>query len=148
MGLFTNALPPWDSDISCLKRGDELGAAMQLAKWIFRVAGAYGVIVMAPLFFLEKTFSDSVHPEFYYGFLGVGFAWQILFFILASDPQRYRTMMIPSILEKLSYAAATFWLFLAGRAESFILLGGAIDGLFMGLFIWAFLRTGGRVEPD
>lgn len=119
---------------------------MLLAKWIFRVAGAYGVIVLGPLFFLEKTFSDSVHPEFYYGFLGVGFAWQILFFILASDPLRYRPMMIPSILEKLSYAVATFWLVLAGRAEGSLLLGGGMDAIFMGLFIWAYLRTGGRAS--
>lgn len=121
---------------------------MLAAKWIFRVAGTYGIIVMTPLFFLERTFSDSVHPEFYYGFLGVGFAWQVLFFVLASDPRRYRPMMIPAALEKLSYAVATFWLFLAGRAQGSLLLGGAIDCLFMGLFVWAYLRTEGWTEAS
>ncbi len=115
---------------------------MQFAKWVFRIAGAYGVIVLAPGFFLETLFTDSLHPEFYYGFLGVGFAWQILFFILASDPGRFRPMMIPSILEKFAYAAATLWLFLAGRAAGSVLLGGGVDFLFMVLFVWAYLRTG------
>lgn len=114
---------------------------MQAAKWIFRIAGLYGVIVLAPLYFLEPMFTDLAHPEFYYGFLGVGLAWQVLFFILATDPLRYRPMMIPAILEKIGYGGATFWLFFAGRAEASLLLGGAIDWLFVGLFLWAYLRT-------
>jgi hypothetical protein len=114
---------------------------MQAAKWVFRIAGAYGVVVLVPLYFLESAFTDSVHPEFYYGFLGVGLAWQVLFFILATDPLRYRPMMIPAILEKVSYGAATFWLFFAGRAASSVLLGGAADWVFVGLFLWVYLRT-------
>jgi hypothetical protein len=121
--------------------GSAAGVVMQPAKWIFRIAGTYGVIVLVPLYFLEGTFSDSLHPEFYYGFLGVGLAWQVLFFILAADPVRYRPMMIPAILEKVSYGVATFWLFFAGRAASSILLGGSIDWLFAALFLWAYLRT-------
>jgi hypothetical protein len=119
---------------------------MQPAKWIFRIAGIYGIVVLVPLYFLEKTFSDSIHPEFYYGFLGVGLAWQILFLILASDPVRYRLMIIPSILEKVSYGVATLWLFLGHRAASSVLLGGCIDWVFVGLFIWAYLRTARAVS--
>lgn len=114
---------------------------MQLAKWIFRIAGTYGVVVLAPLYFLESTFTDSVHPEFYYGFLGVGLAWQVLFFMLATDPVRYRPMMIPAMLEKIGYGAATFWLFFAGRAAGSVLLAGSVDWVFVGLFLWAYLRT-------
>jgi hypothetical protein len=114
---------------------------MEQAKWIFRIAAAYGVLVLVPLYFLESAFSDSVHPEFYYGFVGVGLAWQVLFFILATDPLRYRAMMIPAMLEKISYGAATFLLFFAGRAPGSILLGGTIDWLFVALFFWAYLAT-------
>ncbi len=115
---------------------------MQSAQWIFRIAGIYGVLVLTPLYFLESTFTDSVHPEFYYGFLGVGLAWQVLFFILATDTARYRPMMIPAILEKVGYGAATFWLFVVGRAATSVLLGGAVDWLFVGLFLWAYVQTG------
>lgn len=114
---------------------------MHIATWIFRIAGIYGVVMLVPAYFMEKMFSDSVHPEFYYGFIGVGLAFQILFWVLASDPVRYRPMMIPSILEKVSYAVATFWLFFAHRADSSVLLGGCVDWLFVGLFAWAYLAT-------
>ena len=121
---------------------------MKAAQWIFRIAGTYGVLVMTPLYFLEHTFTDSVHPEFYYGFIGVGLAWQVLFFILAADPVRYRVFMIPAILEKIGYGAATFWLFFAGRAEPSILLGGGIDWLFVALFLWAYVQTGRRLQSQ
>jgi hypothetical protein len=114
---------------------------MRLAKWVFRVAGVYGIVMLAPAYFLETTFTDSLHPEFYYGFLGVGLAFQALFLMLASDPSRYRPMMIPAILEKVSYGVATFWLFFADRADSSVLLGGCVDWLFVGLFALAYLAT-------
>jgi hypothetical protein len=114
---------------------------MQSAKWIFRIAGTYGVVVLVPMYFLENMFTDSVHPEFYYGFLGVGLAWQVLFFTLAADPVRYRPMMVPAILEKLSYGVATFWLFFAGRAASSVVLSGSVDWLFVLLFVWAYVQT-------
>jgi hypothetical protein len=115
---------------------------MQSAKWIFRIAGTYGVVVLLPMYFLEPMFTDSAHPEFYYGFVGVGLAWQVLFFILAGDPVRYRPMMIPAILEKIAYGGATFWLFLAGRAAASVPLSGAVDWFFAALFLWAWLQTG------
>ena len=120
---------------------------MKAAQWVFRIAGIYGVLVLTPLYFLERSFTDSAHPEFYYGFLGVGLAWQVLFFLLASDPVRYRLFMIPAALEKISYGTATFWLFFAGRAEASILLGGAIDWVFVALFLWAYARTGRALNP-
>jgi hypothetical protein len=114
---------------------------MNLAKWVFRIAGVYGIVVMVPAYFLETTFSDSLHPEFYYGFLGVGLAFQVLFLMLASDPGRYRPLMLPSMLEKVSYGGATFWLYFVHRADSSVLLGGCVDWLFVGLFTWAYLAT-------
>jgi hypothetical protein len=119
---------------------------MKAAQWIFRIAGIYGVLALTPLYFLESTFTDSTHPEFYYGFIGVGLAWQALFFILAVDPVRCRLFMIPAILEKISYGAATFWLFFVGRAATSIMLGGAIDWVFVGLFLWAYVQTGRRLN--
>jgi len=50
---------------------------MKFARVVFLVAGIYGLIVLLPQYFLEaKVGLDSpppiTHPEFYYGFIGVG----------------------------------------------------------------------------
>ena len=84
---------------------------MKFARWAFLVAGIYGLLVITPLYFMESYINKQIpppisHPEFFYGFVGVGLAWQILFLVVASDPQRFRAMMLPSILEKISYGIA------------------------------------------
>ena len=74
------------------------------APWISRffwIAGIYGVIVVVPLYFLESRVGRDypppiTHAEFLYAFAGVGLAWQIAFFIIATDPARYRLIMVPS----------------------------------------------------
>ena len=54
------------------------------ARRLFLFAGIYGVLVVAPLFFLEDQIGKLnppaiTHPEFYYGFVCVTFAWQIVY---------------------------------------------------------------------
>src|SRR5690348_1179400 len=71
---------------------------MKFARWTFLLAGIWGIIVLAPLYFLENFIGAQhppaiTHPEYFYGFVGVGLAWQILFIIVASDPVRYRGVM-------------------------------------------------------
>ena len=82
---------------------------MNFAQWVFRIAGIYGILMMVPHYFMEQQigfdFPPAItHPEYFYGFVGVTLAWQVLFLVLSTDPARYRTMMLPCILEKLSYA--------------------------------------------
>lgn len=125
---------------------EKRGSVMQAAKWIFRIAGVYGIAVLTPMYFLEGMFTDSLHPEFYYGFIGIGLAWQVLFFILAADPQRYRAMMVPALLEKVGYGGATLALFILGRAAASVVLSGLVDWLFAALFLWSYLRTGQRMH--
>ena len=77
---------------------------MKFARIVFLIAGIYGILVLTPLYFLEQTIGRETpppitHPEFFYGFLGVALAWQVLFLLIAHNPVRYRPMMIPSILE-------------------------------------------------
>ena len=43
------------------------------------------------------------YPHFFYGFLSVAMAWQFAFFAIASNPARFRLIMIPAIVEKLGY---------------------------------------------
>jgi hypothetical protein len=119
---------------------------MKFAKIIFNIAGIYGLVVLVPQFFLEdKTGRDYpplvTHPEFYYGFIGVAIAWQVLFLLLARDPRRYRLMMIPAILEKIGFGIAAPILYFQQRVALPILVFGLIDLLFAALFAVAYLKT-------
>ena len=84
---------------------------MKFAKIIFRIAAIWGVLVLTPLYFMFDLIGRNdpppiTHPAFFYGFIGAGLAWQIAFFFIATDPVRYRPLMIPSIFEKFSYGIA------------------------------------------
>jgi hypothetical protein len=119
---------------------------MQLAKWVFLVAGVYGLLVLLPQFFFEERVGRDypppiTHPEFFYGFFGVAAAWQVAFLIIARDPVRYRPLMIPSVLEKLAFGVATAILFLGERVSAAVLAFGLIDLALAVLFLMAFART-------
>ena len=72
--------------------------------------------------------------------------WQIAFLIIASDPLRFRPMMIAAILEKLSFAVPTTVLFMTGRSPS-VVFGAAMFDLFLGVLFVLSLpahRAGSR----
>ena len=119
---------------------------MRFAKVVFLVAGVYGLIVMAPQYFLEakngRDFPPAInHPEFYYGFIGIGVAWQVLFIFLSRDPVRYRPMMIPSMLEKASFFIAAVVLYLQQRIATMTLGLAAVDAVLLVLFVISYLKT-------
>jgi len=119
---------------------------VRFAKGVFLVAGIYGIIVLTPLYFLESFIGRMqppaiTHPEYFYGFVGVGLAWQVLFLIVGTDPARYRLMMIPSILEKLSYGVALLVLFSRQRIPLSVLEVGSGDWVFAIFFAAAFVAT-------
>jgi hypothetical protein len=119
---------------------------MSAATRIFRWAGIYGLIVVAPLYFLEERVGRDqpppiTHPEYYYGFAGVTLAWQILFLIVATDPVRYRPVMLAAIVEKLAWVVAVGVLAASGRVAPPTLGFAAVDLLLAGLFAYAYRRT-------
>jgi hypothetical protein len=124
------------------------------ARRVFAAAGIYGLIVLLPMYFLEGRLNAEMpppitHPEYYYGFAGVAVAWQVAFLVIARDPPRFRPMMPPAVLEKVTYGGAVLALFAAGRVAPPILLTGLVD-LFLGaLFLTAYLRgpSGRRSRP-
>jgi hypothetical protein len=123
---------------------------MKFARIVFGCAGVWGLLALTPLYFLcgffGRLYPPAVtHPQFYYGFTGVGLAWQIAFLVVASDPQRFRPMMIPSMFEKFSYATALAVLFAQHRVETVQLISGSLDALLGILFVMAFLKT--RPQP-
>lgn len=119
---------------------------MKFAKWVFRVAGIYGILVMAPFYFLENDPRAVpppllTHPEYYYGFLGVVLAWQVVFLIISTDPMKYRLLMIPSVLEKFTFGGAVLVLHLSQRVGPHMILPAAIDTTLGVLFVLSFLKT-------
>lgn len=119
---------------------------MKFAKRVFLIAGIYGLIVVLPLYFLEeKTGRDYppaiTHPEYYYGFVGVTAAWQILCLMISTDPIRFRPLMIPPMLAKSSFVIAVTILFFQGRVSSTMVGASMIDLLLVVLFFISYLRT-------
>jgi len=120
---------------------------MRFARTVFTVAGMYGIVVLVPPLFLESQYGRNypppvTHPEFFYGFFALGIAWQILFFILATDPIKYRAMMIPSMLEEVGYPVALIFLHLQNRIAPRMFALGSLDWIFLILFAIAYAKTG------
>ena len=119
--------------------------------WIRRLfwfAGIYGLLVLAPQYLMERRIGidfppEITHPEYFYGFVGVALAWQVAFLIIATDPARYRLMIIPSIIEKFSFAAVATVLLVQGRVPTLVCAFAGIDFVLGVLFVIAFIRIGG-----
>ncbi len=119
---------------------------MKLPRIVFVVAGLYGLVTLIPSYFLEARIGISdpppiTHPEYFYGFLGVALAWQMMFFVIACNPSRYRLVMLVAFLEKLGFGAAAIVLFIGHRIQSPVLALGVIDLLLGALFLVAYATT-------
>jgi hypothetical protein len=124
---------------------------MKFARIVFRVAAVSGVLIITPLYFMFDLIGRQdppaiTHPAFFYGFVGLALAWQLAFFFIASDPVRYRPLMIPSMVEKFSYAAAVIILVLEARTNRSDLLFAGTDLLLGVLFVVAYFKTPTRPE--
>jgi hypothetical protein len=123
---------------------------MSFSRWLFRIAGIYGLIALVPQYFMEGLVAANnpppiTHPEYFYGFLGVAIAWQVVFLLIARDPARFRSIMIPAVVEKFSFAGAAILLFMNNRLRSDVLAFGFLDLILGILFIIAFMKT---AEPE
>ena len=119
---------------------------MTFARRVFTVAWIYGFVSLLPMYFMEARFMERIppaltHPEFYYGFVGVALAWQVLFVLIAREPARLRPAMPPAVLEKLGWGIAVPVLVLQGRAPSFFVPAAVIDLVLAALFVIAWRKT-------
>ena len=126
-----------------------LSLGERFARWVFAIAGVYGLAVLAPQYFMESKIGVDdppaiTHVEYFYGFVGVALAWQIAFLIIARDPVRYKPIMWCGILEKLSFGIATIVLYLMGRVSWFPPAAGAVDLIWCVLFYMAIRKTPDR----
>jgi hypothetical protein len=119
---------------------------MKFAKIVFWIAGIWGLLIITPLYFMfdligQKDPPPITHPGFFYGFVGCALAWQVAFCFIATDPVRYRPLMIPSVLEKAAYAVAIVVLVAQGRTRPSDLVFAATDSLLGILFVIACFKT-------
>jgi hypothetical protein len=126
---------------------------IKFAKRLFLAAGIYGLVAVTPLFFLEKSLGEHyppaiTHPEWYYGFVCVTLAWQIVYLMMWRDPLRFRLMLIPAIMGKVGFATTVFVLFAQKRLEAASVWLPSIDLILAALFVWTFLALGGQTRAD
>ena len=118
----------------------------RFARRVFIGAGIYGLLGVLPLFFMEQRFvelfpPELTHPEFFYGFAGVALAWQVAFLVIGSDPARFRPLMLPAVLEKVTYGAGVLALVIEGRTPLPMVGTAIIDLVLAILFTASFFRT-------
>ena len=119
---------------------------MTFARLVFGLGGAFGLLVLLPLFFLEATLAERfppalTHPEHYYAFVGVAAAWQLVYLVIAGDPARYRAIMPIGALGKLSFVVSAHALWLQGRATFAVAATTWADLLLAVLFLIAYAKT-------
>ncbi|HEX5459292.1 MAG TPA: hypothetical protein VFX20_04905 [Steroidobacteraceae bacterium] len=107
------------------------------------------------MYFTEAQIGQSdppaiTHPEYFYGFIGVTLAWQLVFLLIARDPVRYRPIMLAAIGEKISYGIAALVLELRARVSPVIGMFGVVDLLIAALFLLSFclMRPEGVAHAD
>jgi hypothetical protein len=119
---------------------------LKFAKIIFTLAGIWGILITLPVYFLYDFIGKQSpppinHPEFYYGFVGVTLAWQVVFLLVGRDPYKYRMMMIPAVREKCAYVLANLVLFLRHNISASQAVPSISDLVLATLFIAAFVKT-------
>jgi len=121
--------------------------SLKAIKYLFYAAGGYGVLVLAPQYFMEERIGRDMpppitHPEHFYGFVGLALVWQFAFFVIARDPVRFRPLIAVAVLEKLAFGIPAIVLYLQARTGAQVLAFGLIDLALGALFAWAFVSLG------
>ena len=119
---------------------------MKFARYTFLIAGIYGLIVLLPQYFLENRIGIEqppaiTHPEFFYGFICVTVAFQIVFLVISRDPVRYRPLMLVSLVEKFPFVIAIAVLYLQSRVGWQMAAAAAIDAFWGVMFLVSYVKT-------
>ncbi len=121
-------------------------AANRLPRWIYRIAGIYGLLAVIGGYFSDagvtRDYPPAVtHREYFYGFWGVTLAWQLAFLVISSNPGRYRLLMPVTVVEKLGFFVPAMILWSRGQLPPPMLAGAWIDFVLAILFAVAWFRT-------
>lgn len=123
------------------------------AKRVFQIAGIWGIALIgfayaAYFFGGEEWAVYTSHPQYVHGFFLVTLAWQVAFLLIATDPVRYRLLMLAAMLEKFPFTLATLLLYSAGDVPVQVLAAGLIDAVFGVLFSIAYIITEEPAEAE
>ena len=119
---------------------------MKFAKYVFIIAGVWGIAVLTPFYWLvdvtgRRYAPPTEYPHFFYGFFAITMAWQFAFLVIGSNPIRFRPLMVPSMFEKFSYVVTLVVLYNQARISAAD-FQAAIPDLILGiLFVVAFVKT-------
>ena len=118
----------------------------RFARKVFTGAGIYGLVVMLPQYFLAARIGIDTppaitHQEYFYGFVGLAVAWQFVFLLIGRDPERYRPLMIPAVLEKLAFGVPAIILYVQGSLPGSVLFFGLLDLTLGTLFVASWRAT-------
>jgi hypothetical protein len=117
------------------------------ARWLFRGAAIYGLIVLLPLYFLERQVAAPAtlldHPIYYYGFVGAAAAWQLVYWTIGADPVCYRAFIPISVIAKFGFWIPSLILWLNGRnpTSTFVLTNGDLILGIAFFLAWRTLKT-------
>jgi len=119
---------------------------MTFAKRVFTGAGIWGLLVLAPIYFLfDRIGADYppaiTHPEFFYGFLAITVPWQLAFLVIGSNPSRFRSLMPVAMVEKFFYVASLLVLYAQQRMTAGQLVVIVPDFILGVLFVASYLKT-------
>jgi hypothetical protein len=122
---------------------------MTFARNVFAIAAIWGVAVLTPFYWLaditgHRYPAPTEYPQFFYGFFGVALVWQLAFVLIATNPSRYRPLMLVAAAEKASYVLTVTVLYAQNRIGMIDVQGGLPDGILGILFVIAFVREGRR----
>lgn len=119
---------------------------MRFARYVFLIAGVWGLLIVTPLYFLYDTVGQQypppvTHPDFYYGFVAVTLAWQLAFLLIATDPMRFRPLMMVAVVEKFGYLVTLGTLYVEGRVQLGQFAVVSPDAILGILFVTALVKT-------
>ena len=118
-----------------------------IARWLFRGAAVYGLIILLPLYFLERQVAAPAalldHPIYYYGFVGAAAAWQLVYWTIGGDPVGYRAFMPLAVVAKFGFWVPSLILWLNGRAptSTFAVTNGDLILGIAFFLAWRTLKT-------
>ena len=123
--------------------------APRFPRLVFAAAGMYGLLTVTPLYWMESSIARDTppgitHPEYYYGFIGVTVAWQLVFLLIARDPMRHRAVMPLAVVEKLGFGVAALVLSAHHRLAGLVLGFGVVDLVLAVLFGTSYVLTNSR----
>ena len=119
---------------------------MKAARFIFTIAGVYGLIVLTPFLFMERMIADQTpggltHPEYYYGFLGAALVMQLFYLTIGRDPVRFRPFMPLCTFAKLAFFGPVLVLWLQDKVPAVTLEFASVDFLLAAAFLHAWRIT-------